>query len=79
MASESPDWIKSIREVVNKEGGSHCQQFLKDPTRDNYKAWMTKEGIRHLEVGEKPGRPTQREVTADDLMKHRKEKRSLTI
>jgi len=83
LASESPDWIKSIREVVEKGSDKlHCQEFLKNPTRDNYKKWMKGEGLRHLEVGEKPGRPTPSPNTAtttDMLMKHRQEKRLLCL
>lgn len=79
LNTESPDWIKSITEVVDKEGGKHCQDFLRDPTRDNYKKWMKVEGVRHLEPGEKLGRPVQHEITPDQLMKYRQEKRSLTI
>lgn len=82
VASESPAWIKSIREVVNKEGGQHCQEFLKDPTRDNYRKWMKTEGIRHIEAGEKPGRPAttpSAEVITDKLMRHRQAKRALCI
>jgi len=76
LASESPDWIKSITEVVNKEGGKHCQQFLKDPTRDNYKAWKRAENVRHLEPGERK-KPKQNNITPDELMKYRQKKRSL--
>jgi hypothetical protein len=79
LASESPDWIKSIREVVDKDGGRHCQEFLKDPTRVNYKKWMCGEGVRHLEVGEKPGRPEQKSITTEMLMKHRQKKRALCL
>lgn len=83
LASESPDWIKSIREVVEKDSDKpHCQEFLKDPTRDNYKKWMEGEGLRHLEAGEKPGRPTPSPdiaITTDMLMKHRQEKRQLCL
>ena len=83
LANESPDWIKSIREVVEKGSDKpHCQEFLKNPTRDNYKKWMKGEGLRHLEAGEKPGRPTPSPNTAtttDMLMKHRQEKRSLCL
>ena len=83
LASESPDWVKSIREVVEKDSDKpHCQEFLKDPTRDNYKKWMEGEGVRHLEAGEKPGRPTSSPdiaITTDMLMKHRQEKRQLCL
>jgi putative FmdB family regulatory protein len=50
--NEDADWIRSITEVVDKDGGRHCQEFLKRPTRANYKKWMKKEGVRHREDGE---------------------------
>jgi hypothetical protein len=82
LASESPDWIKSIREVVDKDGGCHCQEFLKDPTRDNYKKWMVGENVRHLETGEKPGRPAptpKTHIITDKLMQRRQEKRAICL
>ena len=80
LFSESPDWIKSITEVVDKDSNKpHCKAFLKNPTRDNYKAWMKGEGVRHMESGENLSRPAQKEITADQLMKYRREKRSLRI
>ncbi len=82
LASESPDWIKSIREVVNKEGGRHCQEFLKDPTRVNYKKWMAGEGVRHMEAGEKPGRPPSQppaHVITEKIMQKRMNDRRMEI
>jgi hypothetical protein len=46
-------WIGTVREVVNKSSKEpHCTEFLKHPTRQNYKNWMKGEGLRHLEKGE---------------------------
>ena len=66
-------WIKSVTEVVDKEGGAHCQRFLKDPTRENMREWMKKEGIRHYEAGEpiKPSQPDMSRVHREVLDKHR--------
>jgi len=81
LASESPDWIKSIREVVDKDGGRHCQEFLKNPTRDNYKTWMKESGLRHLEAGERmrpePSPPAH--IIADQIMKKRIKDRRIEI
>ena len=79
-ANESPDWIKSICEVVEKDSDKpHCNEFLKNPTRQNYKNWMKVEKVRHLEPGEGLSKPKSNEITPDQLMKFRQEKRSLTI
>lgn len=83
LASESPEWIKSIRDVVEKNSGKpHCQEFLKDPTRDNYKKWMKGEGVRHMEAGEKPGRPApppSERVVTEKLLAFRQQKRALGL
>lgn len=83
LASESPDWVKSIREIVEKGSDKlHCNEFLKNPTRDNYKKWMKGEGVRHIEAGEKPGRPApapSENIITDKLLKYRQEKRSLCL
>ena len=51
-ANQDANWIRSVLEVVNKDDKSlHVQSFLKNPTRDNYKAWMKGEGIRPAEIG----------------------------
>lgn len=51
-ANQDAEWIRSVREVVDKEGGPAAQRFLKDPTRTNYKSWMKEAGVRHFEEGE---------------------------
>jgi len=56
-ANQDADWIRSVCEVVDKDGGPHCQELLKYPTRDNYKKWMKVEGIRPYEEGEGVRRP----------------------
>ena len=50
-ANEDADWIRSVTEVVDKEDKScrASQEFLKSPTRTNYKRWMDAKGLRHLE------------------------------
>lgn len=48
----APDWMHDTLEVVDKDGGAHCQEFLRHPNRDNYKNWMKGEGLRPMEEGE---------------------------
>ena len=57
MFNQDAEWIRSVREVVDKEGGPAAQEFLKHPTRDNLHAWMKAEGVRHMEPGERPRKP----------------------
>ena len=49
---DAPDWVQGVLEVVDKDGGPHCQEFLKHPTRSNRKNWMNKEGLRSYDMGE---------------------------
>ena len=58
LANEDVPWIRSILEVVDKESDKpETIEFLRNPTRSNYKRWMKAEGLRHLEPGEKPQKP----------------------
>lgn len=51
---DTAGWITSVLEVVDKDSPKpHVREFLKNPTRDNYKRWMKGEGLRHLEEGER--------------------------
>lgn len=52
IKKEDPNWLGETLEVVNKDGGAHCQEFLKHPTRRNYDSWLKGEGLRPLERGE---------------------------
>jgi putative FmdB family regulatory protein len=61
-ANQDADWIRSVTEVVDKEGGREAQEFLKRPTRDNMLDWMRAEGIRHYEKGENL-RPPKRDMS----------------
>ncbi len=46
-------WISDVLEVVDKESDEpHNKEFLRHPTRANYKNWMDKENLRPFEPGE---------------------------
>jgi hypothetical protein len=75
-----PDWLKSVREVVDKSPDAPMADriFLKSPTRKNYNAWMASRGLRPFEPGEKPGRPDppdmnkiMKEVWANDVKRRK--------
>lgn len=73
-ANEDAEWIRSVREVVDKEGGPASQRFLKNPTRANYKKWMKAEGLRPFEPGEKPKRPEEWKPDIDKLVRMKRER-----
>jgi len=68
IKGDEAGWLSDTRKVVDPQGGPHCQQFLKDPTRSNYQKWMKGEGLRPMEPGEKSKKPT-----AEDQRQRRKE------
>ena len=82
-ANEDAEWIRSVREVVEKNSGKpHAEEFLKNPTRTNLKNWMDKEKLRHLEPGEgerdrKPWKPDG-EFT-QKMMKRYQERNAINI
>jgi putative FmdB family regulatory protein len=55
LGNEDATWLKSVREVVGGET-REGREFLRNPTRSNYRAWMARKGVRPLEPGEKGGR-----------------------
>lgn len=53
-----PAWAASIRDVVSKDPSKpHCQEFLKNPSRENLERWKKVEGVRNLEPGESQAEP----------------------
>jgi len=80
-ANQDAEWIRSVREVVDKEGGAHCQEFLKNPTRGNYNKWKKVEGVRDFEQGEKPRKPDPVDVAAitKDVWRRDQERNRITV
>lgn len=52
IKKEDPSWLKDTIDVVDKDGGAHCQEFIKHPNRQNYNNWMDTEGLRPMDEGE---------------------------
>jgi putative FmdB family regulatory protein len=79
-ANEDAAWIRSVTEVVDKEGGVAAQRFVKDPTRRNYKEWMKETGVRPLESGERMRpEPTNVNRLTDRVMEMRRKRNKITI
>jgi putative FmdB family regulatory protein len=80
-SNDSASWIKSVLEVVDKESNKpHVLEFLNNPTRANYRAWMKGEGIRPLETGERTRRPELDPIKhAEKVMQLRQERNRITI
>ena len=79
-ANQDAPWIKSVLDVVDKSNPArHVQEFVRQPTRANYKAWMRGEGIRPLDhtehgappVARKPEPPDMSGVVHELLERHR--------
>ena len=57
-SNEDAPWVRSVTEVVDKDGDAHDKRFMASgKTRTDLKDWMKSKGLRHMEPGEKPGRP----------------------
>jgi len=79
-------WLPSVLEVVDKEGGPHCQRFLHSPTRANYKAWMKGENIvpmekEHGAFATENKEPEDLDIgkMTDEVMKMKQERERLTV
>ena len=85
VLGEEAAWLESVKTVVDKDGGEHCQRFLEDPSRANYKRWMAGEKIRPLEPGEpvgrhpKPSKSQRIKELADGAMKKLHEARKVEV
>ena len=79
-ANEDAGWLSSVLEVVDKESDlPHTREFLKNPTRSNYKAWMKERNLRPFEPGEerkmKPDPPNFERLGNKLWEEHRKRNR----
>jgi len=73
-ANQDAPWIKSVLEVVDRKSPApHVQEFLKHPTRSNYKQWMKKEGIRPADHSDAGAPPVYRRPPDPDLSRIQKE------
>lgn len=84
--NESPTWLRSTLEVVDKTNKApHVQNFVRNPTRETYKAWMKGEKIKPADYTVKGGPPVyekpKRDIgkIADELYRRHKERKSLSI
>ncbi len=82
--NESAPWLKSVLEVVDKDSDKpHVREFVRNPTRSNYKNWMKKEGLRPMDsniggappVYKPPPPPDIRSIHANIFENHRKRNR----
>lgn len=55
-ANQDASWLKPVADVVGNET-REGREFKRNPTRENYHAWMKAKGLRPFEQGEKPCKP----------------------
>ena len=68
--SENPSWLHSVTDVIDKEDKRHhVQEFLKHPTRENYKRWMKEEKIRPVDWTVHGAPPTYQKPPEPDIDK----------
>jgi putative FmdB family regulatory protein len=81
-ANDDAPWIRSVLDVVDKESKApHVAEFVKNPTRANYKRWMKGEGLRHCEPGEEHRRPQEPDTSGLDkqLWERHRERNKLHV
>ena len=67
---ENPSWMSSVLDVVDKEDKRpHVQEFIKFPTRENYKRWMKEEKIRPVDWTEHGAPPVFKKPDAPSIDK----------
>lgn len=50
LGNQDAAWLKTVQEVVDKQSTKPAtREFLRNPTRQNWKDWMRAEGIRPME------------------------------
>jgi putative FmdB family regulatory protein len=79
-SNQDAAWLKSSAEVAGTET-PEGREFKRNPTRANLKAWMAVKGLRHMDPGEKPGRPDQpkMETVIEGMIKKYRERHRLEI
>jgi hypothetical protein len=74
LVNESPEWLKSVLDVVDKDSTKpHVREFVKNPTRQTYHKWMKGEGIRPADHTEHGGPPTYHPPQEPDMTRAMKE------
>ena len=82
LGNDSASWLPSVLEIVDKESNDpHTKEFIKDPTRTNYRAWMKSTGLRPFEPGEKPNKPEgmNEAHVVNELMKMKQKRHRVEI
>jgi len=80
--NESPSWIKSVVEVIDKKSRNpHTRKFLKHPTRQNLRRHLSSSGLRHAEPGESFDPPLAVDTRrhADRLFRERQRKHRVEV
>ena len=71
LGNDDARWISSVLEVVDKESNAlHTREFIKNPNRTNYRAWMKGEGLRPFDPGEKRSKPKDLDLANDPHITH---------
>lgn len=73
-ANQDAPWLRTVLDVVDKtDRRAHVQNFVKNPTRENYKAWMKAEKIRPMDYTEHGAPPAAKKPAPVDLSGVRRE------
>lgn len=74
LGNDSAVWTRSVLEVVDKENPArHVQEFVKNPNRSTYKAWMKGEGLRPMDSNVNGAPPVYKKPPPPDTSRLRRE------
>lgn len=83
---DEAEWLRSVTDVVDSDGGKHCQEFIDTPSRSNYEKWQKGEGLRPLEPGEekkkvvtKKEKVASRHRQVSNLAKQHQDRQAMTV
>ena len=87
LSSHTPidaPWLAEVLTVVDKNPHKPwCREFLKHPSRANYKAWMQGEGLRHRDPAEPHFKPVnekeRKQKIRKELLNHYREINTVRI
>lgn len=74
LGNQDAPWTRSVLEVVDKENPArHVQEFVKNPNRSTYKAWMKGEGLRPMDSNVNGAPPVYKKPPPPDTSRLRRE------
>ncbi len=84
IGNQDTYWLKTVHHVISKDprklrGKPATQEFLKNPTRANHRAWMKENKITFMEPGEERERPSVPEISTRALWEEHRKRKAIEV